>query len=48
MRAKQVFEFVKNGNPKNSLNLGYEGKIRSFFRQYGITDEKYSIEDDGK
>jgi hypothetical protein len=48
MKAKQVFEFIRNQDPVKSLQLGYEGKIRSFFRQYNIPDEDYEVKEDGE
>jgi hypothetical protein len=40
-------EFVRGTDPKQSLNLGYEGKIRFFFRQYNIPDEDYEVKENG-
>jgi hypothetical protein len=48
MKAKQVFEFVRNQNPIKSLGLGYEGKIRSFFKPLGISDDEYEIKENEK
>jgi hypothetical protein len=48
MKAKQVFEFVRNQDPIKSLGLGYEGKIRDFFRQYDIDDKDYEVYEDGE
>jgi hypothetical protein len=48
MRAKQVFEFIRNYDPVKSLGLGYEAKIRAFFRQYDIDDEDYKVTETGE
>jgi hypothetical protein len=40
--------FVRNQDPVKSLGLGYEGKIRNFFRQYNIPDEDYEVKKDGE
>jgi hypothetical protein len=52
MKVKLVFEnldsFVRNSDPVKSLNLGYEAKIRDFFRQYGVSDEDYEVKEDGR
>ena len=40
--------FVRNQDPVKSLGLGYEGKIRNFFRQYDVPDEDYEVKEDGE
>jgi hypothetical protein len=45
--SESLNSFIRNQNPIKSLGLGYEGKIRSFFRQYNITDTWYKIKEDG-
>jgi hypothetical protein len=49
---KLVFEsldnFVRNQDPRESLNIGYKGKIIDFFREYNIPDERYEIKESGE
>jgi hypothetical protein len=49
---KLVYEslnsFIRNQNPIKSLSLGYEGKIRSFFRSFNVPDEDYKVKEDGE
>jgi hypothetical protein len=40
--------FIRNQNPIKSLSLGYEGKIRSFFRSFDVPDEDYEVKEDGE
>jgi hypothetical protein len=46
--GENLNSFVRNQDPIKSLNLGYEGKIRDFFRQYDINDGYYEVEEDGE
>jgi len=46
MKARTVYEFVRGRDPKESLGLGRVGIIRKFFRDLGISDDKYEITDE--
>jgi hypothetical protein len=49
---KLIFEslnsFIRNQDPVKSLGLGYEAKIRDFFRQYDVPNDYYEINENGK
>jgi hypothetical protein len=46
--SESLNSFIRNQDSVKSLGLGYEGKIRSFFRQYNIPDGIYEVKEDGE
>jgi hypothetical protein len=40
--------FIRNQDPVKSLGLGYEGKIRSFFRSFDVLDKDYEVKKNGE
>jgi hypothetical protein len=46
--SESLNSFVRNQDPKQTLGLGYEGKIRTFFRSFNILDEDYEVKEDGE
>jgi hypothetical protein len=40
--------FVRNQDPIKSLDLGYESRIHTFFRNLNISDKRYKIKENGK
>ena len=45
MRAKQIFEFTRGGDPLDTLGIGYKGKIHKFFDDLGVDRDDYNIKD---
>ena len=46
--SESLDSFVRNQDPVKSLGLGYEGKIRNFFRGFNIPDKDYEVKEDGE
>ena len=43
MRAKQIYEFTRGGDPLDTLDIEYADKIRKFFDNLGIDRDNYII-----
>ena len=46
MRAKFINEFVRGGDPLDTLGIGYEAKIHKFFDDLEISRNNYTILED--
>ena len=44
MRAKQIYEFTRGGDPFDTLGIGYKAKIHKFFDELDIERNLYIIE----
>jgi hypothetical protein len=46
--SESLNSFIRNQDPVKSLGLGYEGKIRNFFRSFDVPDEDYEVKESGE